>query len=127
MTMLCDWCCKTKREVKTLPDGRKWTPTVCGKGLEMKRYHEQCEEFSPYEYLKHDVDDIIRFHGLDGNVKEKFLALKNLYELYLTRDELVALELTAHNYDRKGGLNEKLNKDALESAHEKLLKAHDIK
>lgn len=52
---------------------------------------------------------------------------KNDFELHLTRDEVVALELTAHIYDRKGGLNEKLNEDALVSAHEKLIRAIQTK
>jgi len=48
-------------------------------------------------------------------------------ELHLTRDEIVALELTAHNYDRNGGINEKLNENALATAHEKLLSVLGIK
>ncbi len=78
MTMLCDWCNKTRRETGVLNDGKKYVKTVCSEGLEMKRYHHQSEKFSPYESLKREVDEIIRFHCLEGIVKEKFLALKKL-------------------------------------------------
>lgn len=51
----------------------------------------------------------------------------NNFKLSLTRDELVALELTIASMVGKWGLNEKLNEDALESAHEKLIRTLEAK
>jgi len=114
MTYLCDYC------VKINVDGQVMN---CKNGHLLKRYHEQCEGFSPNARFKPYVDEIISFLSLEGDAKNKLLALKDLFDLYMTRNEVLALELAAHNVDRKFGWNANINDlcSELESAHEKLV------
>ena len=114
MTYLCDYCTKTNREGQLVS---------CSEGHLLKRYHEQCKGFTPSYRFKPYVDEIISFLGLKGEAKEKLLALKELHDLYLTRNEALALELAAHFIDKKHGWNASINDviNDLESAHEKLV------
>jgi hypothetical protein len=77
-----------------------------------------------HQYTSSNDQESRYWNTVLNNIKSILLqdsVQNNGYNLHLAHDELVALELTAHNYDRKGGINEKLNEDALKSAHEKLI------
>lgn len=114
MTYLCDFCTKINSDDQVIS---------CKSGHLLKRYREQCEGFAPSSRFKPYVDEIISFLGIQGEAKTKMLALKELYDLYLTRNEVLALELAAHNVDGKFGYNACIDGviNDLESAHEKLV------
>jgi len=114
MSYLCEFCTKINADGQVI---------TCKEGHLLKLYREQCQGFMPCYRFKPYVDEIISFLGIRGDAEVKLLMLKELYDVYLTRNEALALELAAHNVDRKFGWNARIDDviNELESAHEKLV------
>ena len=84
MTKLCNWCYKSKQEIKHYLDSKEYPIigkiiTTCSEGLEPKEYSQGCEKFGPYEWLKYQADDLVQLRSLDKGVKKKLLALNEIF------------------------------------------------